>query len=160
MCKQCPLFQGKLKNNTNGGKKYFHPDTIRKGKRAFRKLTFSLLKWAKLKPSFFLSLTYCPRISLKCGSRSMWYFFRYPYSSSVPRTLAMRTSWNTKQTDQITEHRTHCQARGHAGPRNQKTSTSVNLQGPDTDLSLGWTGSRPMDTKFTWMQISKMPLKQ
>jgi len=27
----------------------------------------------------------------------MWYFLRYPYSSSVPRTFAMRTSWNERQ---------------------------------------------------------------
>lgn len=26
----------------------------------------------------------------------MWYFLRYPYSSSVPRTFAMRTSWNKR----------------------------------------------------------------
>lgn len=50
------------------------------------------------KAAFHFS-TYWPRISLKCGSSSMWYFLRYPYSSSVPRTFAMRTSWNRRHVE-------------------------------------------------------------
>lgn len=50
----------------------------------------------KEKKAAFHFCTYWPRMSLKCGSSSMWYFLRYPYSSSVPRTFAMRTSWNKR----------------------------------------------------------------
>ena len=38
--------------------------------------------------------SYLPRISLNRGSSSIWYLSRYSKSSSVPRTLAMRTNWS------------------------------------------------------------------
>lgn len=65
------------------------------------------------KAAFHFS-TYWPRISLKCGSSSMWYFLRYPYSSSVPRTFAMRTSWNKRHVESEQKSRPLLFRRGRA----------------------------------------------
>ena len=43
---------------------------------------------------------YLPRISLNLGSNSMWYFSMYSKSSSVPSTLAIRTSFEEMDIDE------------------------------------------------------------
>ena len=54
-----------------------------------------------------LAVTYLPRMSLKRGSRSIWYLSIYSNNSSVPRTFAIRTSWN-RHRFLFTQHFLYC----------------------------------------------------